>query len=145
MTKGLSSFPELPTATNRLTYDVIGAAIEVHRHLGPGHLESVYEQALKIELALRDIPFESQISFRALYKGQPVGESQLDLLVAHELVVELKSVDALDHIHRAQLLSYLRVSGFHVGLLINFNSVVLRDSIRRVVWNPYSPESSLSR
>jgi GxxExxY protein len=135
-------FSELPTSARQLTHDVIGAAIEVHRHLGPGHLESVYERAFKIELGLRGIPFESQVSCNALYKGQPVGESYLDLLIAHELIVELKAVETLLEVHRSQLLSYLRVSGFHVGLLINFNTVVLKDSIRRVVWDPYAPESS---
>ena len=93
--------PEL----NRLTEAVIGAAIEVHRHLGPGYLESVYEEALGIELDLRGIPHQRQVPVSVDYKDRPVGEGRLDLLVGDRLVVELKAVEALAPIHHAQVIS----------------------------------------
>lgn len=118
---------------NRLTGEVIGAAIEVHRTLGPGLLESVYEAALCVELNLRGVPFERQPAVDLVYKGHPVGQGRLDLLVGDELVVELKAVEALTDVHRAQVLSYLRATGHRLGLLINFNVPVLRDGIKRLV------------
>jgi len=87
---------------------VIGAAIEVHRALGPGYLESVYEQALAVELALRGVGFERQVTFALCYKGHPIGEGRLDLLVEGSLIVELKAVEELSAIHMAQALSYLK-------------------------------------
>jgi GxxExxY protein len=118
---------------NRLTGKVIGAAIEVHRHLGPGFRESAYEQALCIELTERAVPFERQVAVPLEYKGRPVGECVLDLLVAKRLVVELKSVESLGPIHVAQVASYLRATRQHVGLLLNFNVPALRQGIRRVI------------
>jgi len=123
-----------PTANlNRLSGSVIGAAIEVHRILGPGHLESIYEEALGVELRLREIPSERQVLVPVKYKGSDVGSRRLDLVVDDCLIVELKAVDALLPIHRAQLLSYLRASALRLGLLINFNCEVLKDGIRRVI------------
>ena len=118
---------------DRLAREVIGAAIEVHRHLGPGFLESVYEEALVIELTLRGIPFERQRPVPVSYKERNVGEGRVDLLVAQELLVELKAVEALAPIHKAQVISYLKAMGLHLGLLINFNVPVLRAGIQRVV------------
>lgn len=118
---------------DRLAREVIGAGIEVHRHLGPGFLESIYEEALIIELALRGIPFERQKPVPVSYKERNVGEGRVDLLVAKELVVELKAVEALAPIHKAQVISYLKAMGLHLGLLINFNVPVLRAGIRRVI------------
>ncbi|MDH7578537.1 MAG: GxxExxY protein [Bacillota bacterium] len=118
---------------DRLAHEVIGAAIEVHRHLGPGYLESVYEEALAVELNLRGIPFVRQKTIAVNYKGHPVGEGRLDFLVGESLVVELKAVDALAPIHKAQLLSYLKTTGFRLGLLINFNVSVLKEGIQRVI------------
>jgi GxxExxY protein len=112
---------------------VIGAAIEVHRHLGPGFLESVYEEALEVELGLRSIPFERQKPVSVSYKEHDVGEGRVDLLVGNELLVELKAIDALAPIHKAQVISYLRAMGLHLGLLINFNVPVLRAGIQRIV------------
>ena len=112
---------------------VIGAAIEVHRTLGPGFLESVYEEALAVELRLRDIPFEEQRKMGIDYKAHVVGEGRIDLLVDELLIVELKAVDALLPLHTAQLLSYLKATGKRLGLLINFNAEVLRDGLKRVV------------
>jgi GxxExxY protein len=123
-----------PTAReDKLAREVIGAAIEVHRALGPGLLESVYEAALVVELTERRIPFVRQAHTELKYKGQPVGEGRLDLLVDEVLVVELKSVEALMPVHVAQVLSYLRASGCRLGLLINFNVDVLKNGIKRVV------------
>jgi GxxExxY protein len=118
---------------NRLTGAVIGAAIEVHRTLGPGFLESVYEEALCIELSFRGIGFTRQAGIGVNYKGSIVGEGRVDLLVENSLVVELKAVDALAPIHTAQVKSYLKTTGGHIGLLINFNVVRLRTGIKRVI------------
>jgi GxxExxY protein len=112
----------------------IGAAIEVHRLLGPGLLESLYEEALCTEMELRGVPYARQVPVPVTYKGREIGHGRLDILVAGELIVELKTVDALAPIHLAQLLSYLRATGHHLGLLINFNVAVLRNGgIKRVV------------
>jgi len=118
---------------DRLAREVIGAAIEVHRHLGAGFLESVYEEALVIELALRGIPFERQKPVPVSYKERNVGEGRVDLLVGSELLVELKAVEALAAIHKAQVISYLKATGLHLGLLINFNVPILRAGIQRIV------------
>ncbi len=119
---------------NDLTYAIIGAAIEVHKSLGPGLLESAYEECLCYELEQRGIPFERQRALPVVYKDIRLDAGyRLDLLVAGQVVVELKSVEALAPIHEAQLLTYLKLGGWHIGLLINFNVVVLRDGIRRMV------------
>lgn len=120
---------------DRLAHGVIGAAIEVHRILGPGFLESLYEEAMCVELGLRGIPFVRQYQSSVDYKGHAVGEHRLDLLVGDVLVVELKAVDALAPVHSAQVLSYLKTTGRHLGLLLNFNTAVLRQGIKRIVWS----------
>ncbi|MGI8855833.1 MAG: GxxExxY protein [Thermomicrobiales bacterium] len=117
---------------NRLSHEIIGAAIEVHRSLGPGFLESVYEEALCVELALRKIPFVRQLDIAVAYKGHAVGAGRIDILVDHAVVVELKAVEALVPIHQAQILSYLKSTGYQLGLLINFNVTILRDGIKRI-------------
>jgi len=118
---------------DQLAHAVIGAAFEVHRHLGPGYLESIYEEALAIELTLRDISFRRQEPIAVNYKGQEIGEGRADFFVANRLLVELKAVDALAPIHTAQVLSYLKAIECGLGLLINFNVPVLRAGIQRVV------------
>ena len=118
---------------DQLVRDVLGAAIEVHRVLGPGFLESVYEEALGIELKLRGIPFKRQVSLGVQYKGERVGEGRMDLLVKDVLIVELKTVDTLAPIHKAQTISYLKATGLKLALLINFNVPVLKDGIKRVI------------
>jgi GxxExxY protein len=118
---------------DRLARAVIGAALEVHRHLGPGYLESVYEEALAVELGLRGLSFVRQKPFGVSYKGHEIGEGRLDLLVGDELLVELKAVEALGPIHKAQEISYLKATDLHLGLLINFNVPVLKDGIQRIV------------
>ena len=120
-------------ALERLIHEVIGAAFEVHRALGPGYLESVYEEALCVELKMRGIVFTRQVDVAVQYKGHAVGSGTIDILVGDALVVELKAVEAFAPIHTAQLLSYLKATKHPVGLLINFNVVVLREGIKRVV------------
>ena len=121
---------------DRLAHRVIGAAIEVHRNIGPGFLESVYEEALCVELGLCEIPFSRQVPIGVDYKGRTVGEARLDLLVADNLVVELKAVEIIAPIHLAQVLSYLRATRLCLGLLINFNVSTLKNGVRRVVQTP---------
>jgi GxxExxY protein len=112
---------------------VIGAAIEVHRLLGPGFVEAVYEEALCLELSIRNIPFARQPAIKIEYKGHKVGDGRLDVLVGNELIVELKAVDMLAPVHTSQLLSYLRATDRRLGLLINFNVKLLKDGIVRLV------------
>jgi GxxExxY protein len=116
-----------------ITEAIIGCAIEVHRVLGPGLLESSYEGALCVEFATRGLHFERQAAVPVVYKGQLVGDLRLDLLVEDQVVVEVKSVERFDPIFQAQVLTYLRASGRRVGLLINFNSRMLKDGIKRFV------------
>lgn len=118
---------------DRLSYRVIGAALEVHRVLGPGFLESIYEAALCIELTRSGIPFSRQVPISVQYKGESVGDARLDLLIDDLLIVELKAVECLAPIHVAQVLSYLKTTDLWLGLLINFNVPALRDGIRRVI------------
>ena len=117
---------------NTLTTSVIGAAIEVHRVLGPGYLESVYQEALEVELMAAHIPFEPRKPIAVSYKGREVGQGRLDFLVADKLVLELKAVEKLAPIHRAQMISYLKATSRRLGLVINFNEKTLRDGIMRV-------------
>jgi GxxExxY protein len=117
---------------NQCTEQIIGAAIEVHKVLGPGLLESAYEECLCRELAVRSIPFERQRSLPVEYKGTKLDCGyRLDLLVANSVVVEIKAVSAIEPVHEAQLLTYLKLGGWKVGLLINFNVALLKDGIRR--------------
>lgn len=116
-----------------LANKVIGAAIEVHRTLGTGCLESVYEEALCVELNLQGILHRAQVTFALNYKNHKVGEGRLDLLIEDELIVELKAVDSLAPIHSAQIISYLKATGKNLGLLINFNVPLLKDGIKRIV------------
>lgn len=112
--------------------DVIGAAIAVHRALGPGFKESVYEESLCMELHARGIPFERQREAAIEYRGREVGTGTIDILVDRVLVVELKAVDALAPLHTAQVISYLRMVGCPLGILINFNVPVLKEGLRRI-------------
>jgi len=126
-------FVEPDSDFNELTHAVIGAAMEIHRELGPGYLEGVYEHAMCVELALRGIPFVRQRPFPVVYKGQLVGEGRLDLLVREILVVELKAVDALLPVHKAQALHYLKALDLPLALLINFKVPILRAGVQRIV------------
>ena len=118
-----------------LTEAVIGAAIEVHRVMGPGLLESVYQKCLVHELRLRHVDFQLQARLPILYKGEVIHDNDLviDLYFPGQLVVELKAVEKLLPIHEAQLLTYLRLSKTHTGLLINFNVRLLKDGLKRMV------------
>ena len=117
-----------------LTREVIGSAIEVHRALGPGLLESAYEACLCHELLLREIPFERQVALPVIYKGRRVDCAyRLDLVVDGRLIVELKAVSDITDVHMAQILSYLKLSGHHTALLINFNVPLLKQGVRRIL------------
>ena len=116
------------------TKEIIGAAITVHRHLGPGLLESAYEECLCYELMEKGIPYTRQVSLPVVYKDIHLDCGyRIDLVAYGNVVVELKTVEKLLPIHEAQLLTYLRLSGHKTGLLINFNSAPLKDGIRRMV------------
>jgi GxxExxY protein len=118
---------------NQLTSKIIGAAIEVHKTIGPGLLEGIYEDCLCIEFERRRIPFERQKGIDIEYKGVKLNNQyRLDLVVNNLVIVELKSCDALLPIHEAQLLTYLKLTGLKVGLLINFNVPILKDGIKRM-------------
>ena len=118
---------------NPTSHAIIGAAIEVHRHLGPGLLKSVYESALAYELSARELEVQRQVELPLNYKHHRLdGNLRLDLVVENSVIVEVKSVDQLHPIHEAQLLTYLRLANKRLGLLINFNTTVLRNSIRRL-------------
>src|SRR5579863_5688719 len=134
-----------PSREDLITDKVIGAAIEVHRVLGPGLLESAYEECLCYELSQRGLEFTRQVGLPVAYKGikLPCGY-KMDLLVEDLIVVELKTVESLLRVHSAQLLSYLRLSGKPVGLLINFNSSTLKGGLRRIV-NNFSEASAPRR
>lgn len=119
---------------NELTEAVIGSAIEVHKVLGPGLLETPYEACICRELKLKGIPFERQKLLPVIYKGELLDVGyRIDILVADLVVVEIKSVEALLPIHEAQLLTYMKLGGWQVGLLINFNVTLLKNGIRRRV------------
>ncbi|QQS47638.1 MAG: GxxExxY protein [Acidobacteriota bacterium] len=125
---------------NLLSNRVIGIAIDIHRALGPGYIESVYENALCKEFDLQGIPFVNQHPVEVIYKGSMVGEGRLDFLVDRKLILEIKAVGSLAPVHFTQLRSYLKATGLDLGLLINFNETRLGDGIRRVVFTSRSSE-----
>jgi GxxExxY protein len=119
---------------NKLSSEIIGAAIEVHKSLGPGLLESSYEECLTHELGLRDLSVKRQVPVPVVYKGKKLDCGyRLDVVVENTIILELKSCERIEPIHKAQLLTYLRLSGFNLGLLLNFNVSVMKDGIIRVV------------
>ena len=121
---------------NQITETIIGAAIEVHKALGPGLLESAYEACLAFEIGERGIKIVKQVPLPVIYKDVQLDCGyRLDLLVEDQVIVELKAIEALNDVHRAQLLSYLKISGLQVGLLINFNVRLLKNGIVRLVNN----------
>lgn len=123
-----------PTADiDALATAVVDAAVAVHRALGPGFAEAVYEEALVVELGLRRLPFVRQAAVEVHYKGVRVGEGRVDVLVGSGLVVEIKAVTVVHPVHRAQVIGYLKALGLPVGLLLNFNVVLMREGIERVV------------
>jgi len=123
----------LPPEVEAVVFQIIGAAIEVHRHLGPGFLESIYQRAICIELDERGTSFEKKKRIAILYKGRILQGQELDLVVESKVVVEVKAVSQLEEIHASQLVSYLKTTGLRAGLLINFNVPVLKAGIRRII------------
>jgi len=119
---------------NRLSEIIIGSAIAVHRELGPGLLESAYEACLQFELLDRGLRIERQKKLPVVFRGVQLDcDYRLDLVVEDTIILDVKSVDKLHPIHQAQLMSYLKLSGCHLGLLLNFNVLVLKDGIKRIV------------
>lgn len=119
-----------------ISYEIIGCAYEVHRTLGPGLLESVYQKALVQELKLRGFNVKSEVNIEINYKGVNVGSDlRLDIIVNDTIIIELKSVETILPIHKKQLLTYLRLTNLQLGLLINFNTNLLKDGITRIVNN----------
>lgn len=124
---------EPPEDLDRLARAVIGAAIEVHRELGPGLPEQAYQAAMELELKARNIPFQRQVVVTINYKGVQVAKGCIDLVVGGQLVVELKSVDVIALVHRMQARRYMRIIHQPLGLVINFNVALLKEGIRRVI------------
>jgi len=121
-------------ADARLTECIIGLAIEVHRNTGKGLLESVYEQCLCFELERAGIPFERQVGIQVFYKGVPMGDGfRADIVVERKVIIEIKAVTTVLPAHEAQLQTYLRMSGIHIGLIMNFNTRRLVDGLKRLV------------
>ena len=116
-----------------ITERIIGCGIEVHRELGPGLPEAVYETALCIELQSRGLSFKRQIGVPIYYKGHLISEHRPDLIVGDAIIVEVKSIERIAQVHVAQVMTYLRITALHIGLIMNFNSVTMRAGIRRVV------------
>jgi GxxExxY protein len=128
------SVVNIPMTDNELTHEIIGAAIEVHKNLGPGLLESTYEECLCHELSQRGIPFERQKPIPVVYKGVKLDCGyRPDLLVADRVILELKSVETLAPIHDSIMITYLKLSGHRIGLLMNFNVQILKEGIKRLV------------
>jgi GxxExxY protein len=123
----------IPEKTNRLSSVIVDSALTVHRTLGPGLLERVYEQCMIHELTLRGIKIESQVHLPVDYKGLRIAEAlRIDILVEGLIVIEVKAVEAILPVHEAQLLTYLKLSNHRLGLLINFNSPLIKDGIKRI-------------
>ena len=131
-----SIFEEPCPEVDAVARAVVDAALAVHRVLGPGFFERAYQNAMVVELRARAIDFKAQHRITLTYRDVIVGEGQIDLLVGDRLVVELKSVEELASVHRAQVLAYLKATGLSLGLLLNFNVTMLRQGIKRVVLTP---------
>lgn len=130
---------------NEVAREVVDAAIEVHRELGPGYVESVYEASLAHELGLRGLQVERQPLVRVQYKDLVVGEGRIDVLVSNLVVVELKAVSELADVHTAQLISYLKATRLSLGLLLNFGGAQMRTGVRRVVLTNHAAAGRHSR
>ncbi|MBL7959670.1 GxxExxY protein [bacterium] len=133
----MTTLNKIPFATegtekDKLTQQIIGSAIEVHKNLGPGLLESIYEEAICHEFGLRDIMFQRQVEVDVIYKGHIIKGQRLDLVVENEVVIELKSVSKLPDVAMSQVLSYLKATGLKRALLINFGEKRLVDGIKRI-------------
>ncbi len=122
--------PELSKVTNA----IIGAAIAVHRELGPGHLEFVYEKALEIEFKFRGIAYQRQVPVTLTYRGEVVGKGRLDFLVEGVVILDLKAIEAIGPVQRAQMVAYLRITRHKLGIILNFNVAALKDGIKRIAY-----------
>ena len=125
--------PVLDPETENLVARIIGCALHVHRSLGPGYLEAVYHDAMAVELKVCDLPFQRELFIPIRYREQVLRGHKLDLVVAGKVVVELKAVERLQPIHASQVVAYLRASGLRVGLLMNFNTPILKSALKRIV------------
>ncbi len=123
----------LPDSTELVIQRTIGAALEVHKALGPGLLEGVYSDAMAIELEFRQLKFERGCRYLLSYRGKPLRKQKVDMVVEDVLVVELKAVENLHPVHEAQLISYLKASKIRAGLLLNFNKLLMKEGIKRLV------------
>ena len=130
---GLRIDNQLDEQTEILIKNVIGAAIEVHRELGPGYLEKIYEQAMALELKCRRLAFETQVPVAVYYKGEKICGQVLDMVIERRVIIELKSVEVILPIHEAQILSYLKSTDYPAGLLINFKERMVKNGIKRFV------------
>ncbi len=127
---------------SELTRRIIGAAICVHRELGPGLLEAVYEECLCFELTSSGLPFAKQKPIPVIYRGTKLDCGyRADIVVAGRVIIEIKAIASIAPVHEAVMLTYLRLSGCHIGLLINFHSAMLKDGVHRFVWN-YNPSEA---
>lgn len=140
---GIQISNSLDHEMEELLYRIIGAAIEVHRVLGPGYLEKVYESALALELDMIGLRFKTQVPVSIIYKNHHISGQVLDMIVEEKVILELKAVDQLHSMHQAQLLSYLKSTALPAGLLINFKEPLLKEGIRRFV-NTFSPSLTKS-
>lgn len=128
-------YPEIEYPEKELTHQIIGRAIEVHRNLGPGLLESIYRECLAFELQQAGIPFQKEAELPVIYKGSKLPVNyRMDLFVDGKVIVEIKSVGTMNPVFEAQLMTYLKLTSCHVGLLMNFNVPVLKDGIKRIVY-----------
>lgn len=127
------AFEPVPEEVERVATAVIGAAIEVHKHLGPGFIERVYQEALCHELQLRQIPYERECAVVVTYKEVAITGQRIDLIVNQCLVVELKASSRLDPVHESKLISYVRTVGLRLGLLLNFNCRTMKEGVKRIV------------
>ena len=126
-------FAPIPVETERVATAILGAGIDVHKVLGPGFLERIYEEALCIELRARGLAFERQRPITVHYRGIDIPGQRIDLIVAGCVLVELKAITRIDNAHQAKVISYLRTTGIRLGLLLNFNCEMLKDGIKRIV------------
>lgn len=129
----MANHKEPDSELDALVSQIFAAALEVHRTLGPGFVEQVYEEALCMELDLRSIPYTRQHPIAVHYKGRQVGEGRVDVLVDGRLILELKAVETILPVHRAQLISYMRTAHHHLGILINFKAHLMTEGFKRVI------------
>jgi GxxExxY protein len=124
---------KIPDEINSITERIIGCAIQVHKQLGPGLLEGIYESALCVDFELAGLRYERQVTIPVAYKGRVIGDHRLDFVVEGLVVLEIKSVERIEPVFEAQVLTYLKISGKRIGLLINFNSRLLKTGVQRFV------------